>query len=50
MLHKAVMSNQPISCHWSLSIPMNISENQRFPDVSRGIERDQWHKGVKTLD
>ena len=24
--------------------PLKTSENQRFPDVFRGIKRDQWHE------
>ena len=31
-------------CHFSLSIPSRISENNSFSDVLGDIEREQWHE------
>ena len=40
-----IVSFRPISGHWSLSNPMETSENGRFFDVFRGyIERGLRHK------
>ena len=35
---------KPISCHWSLSVPLKTSENLGFFMFSESVDRDLWRE------